>query len=142
MKNSLRCMPLNVYKQDTDKVSGVFINFSNHPSINWSDEQLDAVHALTKGAIVDVPFPQVCASADEIDISLLALECLTKIYSLHPTVVMCQGEFGLAFAVVRALKEMGIRVVYSCSERRTSEKVTGIGSVKTSEFVFVRFRDY
>ena len=133
---------MNVYKQDTDKVSGTFINFSNHPSNNWSDEQLDAVHTLTKGAIVDVPFPQVCASADEIDISLMALECLTKICSLHPTVVMCQGEFGLAFAVVRALKEMGIRVVYSCSERRTSEKATESGSVKTSEFVFVRFRDY
>lgn len=133
---------MNVYKQDMDKVSGPFINFSNHPSNNWSDEQLDAVHTLTKGAIVDVPFPQVRASANEIDISLLALECLTKICSLHPTVVMCQGEFGLTFAVVRALKEMGIRVVYSCSERRTSEEVTGSGSVKTSEFVFVRFRDY
>ena len=35
---------------------GVFVNFSNHPSLRWSDEQLK-VARQQYGEIIDVPFP-------------------------------------------------------------------------------------
>ena len=55
---------------------------------------------------------------------------------------MCQGEFGLTYQLVSLLKEKGIQVVYSCSERKTVEKKTENGTIKASEFCFVKFREY
>ena len=55
---------------------------------------------------------------------------------------MCQGEFGLTFWIVKLLKERGIRVIYSCSERRSEEKMVDVGTIKISEFRFVKFREY
>ena len=55
---------------------------------------------------------------------------------------MCQGEFGLTYQVVTLLKQKDIHTVYSCSERKTIEKKPDNGTVKTSEFCFVRFREY
>lgn len=101
-----------------------------------------AVHTLTEGDVIDVPFPHISASADETEIFAIAFDCADKLCSLHPAVVMCQGEFGITFIVVNLLKAKGIRVIYSCSERRTAEKKTENGLIKTSEFSFVRFREY
>lgn len=127
---------------NTDASAPVFINFSNHPACNWSDAQKNAAQALVDGTIIDVPFPQVSASADEAEIVELARSCVRTICDYSPGVVMCQGEFGLTYQIITLLKEQGIRVVYSCSERKTIEKKMDNGTVKTSEFCFVRFRDY
>ena len=132
-------------QMNTDAVNSnahIFINFSNHPSELWSDEQKNSARRLFGGQIVDIPFPQVSASADENALKDLALRCVEKLCSYQPAAVMCQGEFGLTFQIVTLLKEHGIRTVYSCSERKTVERKTDTGTVKTSEFCFVRFRDY
>lgn len=120
----------------------VFINFSNHPSDLWSDEQKNNARQLFGGQIMDIPFPRVSASANETELKDLALRCVEKLCSYHPAAVMCQGEFGLTYQIVTLLKERGIRTVYSCAERKTVERKTDNGTVKTSEFCFVRFRDY
>lgn len=121
----------------------VFINFSNHPSELWSDEQIKAADDIVPDCkIIDVPFPQVNGSADDNEINLIAEEYISKIISLCPSAVMCQGEFGVCWNVINALLKKGIRVVYSCSERRAVEKLTENGAEKTSVFRFVRFRDY
>lgn len=122
--------------------TNVFINFSNHPSSNWSKNQKNAVSDQYKAQIVDIAFPLVSASADEEEISVLAKECIETICSHNPKAVMCQGEFGLTYQVITLLKQKGILTVYSCSERKTIEKKTDSGTVKTSEFCFVRFREY
>ena len=119
-----------------------FINFSNHPSSSWSEEQKSAVREKYDSEIVDVSFPPVSASADESEIKEQTMKCVERICSYAPSAVMCQGEFGLTYQVVNMLKERGVCVVYSCSERRTVEKKTDSGTVKTSEFSFVRFREY
>lgn len=122
--------------------NNVFINFSNHPSSNWSEKQKKAVSDQYNAQIIDISFPPVSASADEEEISTMAKECVESICKHNPKAVMCQGEFGLTYQVITLLKQKGIRTVYSCSERKTIEKKTDSGSVKTSEFCFVRFREY
>lgn len=129
-----------IEKEKTE--NNVFINFSNHPSSNWSEKQKKAVSDQYNAQIVDIAFPQVSASADEEEISVLAKECVKTICGHNPQVVMCQGEFGLTYQVITLLKLKGIRIVYSCSERKTIEKKTDSGTIKTSEFCFVRFREY
>lgn len=123
-------------------MNAYFINFSNHPSSSWSEEQKSAVREKYDSEIVDVSFPHVNASADEVEIRDQASKCVERICGYASSAVMCQGEFGLTYHVVNMLKKRGIRVVYSCSERRTVEKKTDNGTVKTSEFCFVRFREY
>ena len=123
-------------------MNAYFINFTNHPSSSWSKEQIKAVREKYDSEIIDVSFPPVSASADESEIKEQAMKCDERICSYAPAAVMCQGEFGLTYHVVNMLKKRGTRVVYSCSERRTVEKKTDSGTVKTSEFCFVRFREY
>ena len=120
----------------------VFVNFSNHPSTAWSVEQLKGAAKLAQGGIVDICFPSVDSLKDEIYIEELALDYVKAICKYEPDVVMCQGEFGLTYHVVKLLKERCIHVVYTCSERITDETRTHDGTVKTSRFKFVRFRDY
>lgn len=123
-------------------MNAYFINFTNHPSSSWSKEQIKAVREKYDSEIIDLSFPPVSASADESEIKEQAMKCAEGICGYAPAAVMCQGEFGLTYHVVNMLKKRGTRVVYSCSERRTVEKKTDSGTVKTSEFCFVRFREY
>ena len=113
-----------------------FINFSNHPSINWSVEQLEK--ASENGEIVDIAFPEVDPDLDEEGIDKLAAEYVKKIMKYDIAVVMAQGEFTLCYAVVNKLKENNIRVIAACSQRITREE----GNKRISEFNFVRFREY
>lgn len=120
----------------------IFLNFSNHPSQYWTPAQRNAALALAPGEIVDLPFPAVSPQADEAEIRQLAQAAADQICQMAPQVVMCQGEFGVTFHVVRLLQARGIPVVYSCSQRRVVEQQTSTGTRKTAEFSFVRFRQY
>ena len=115
----------------------MFVNFSNHPSDLWTEEQTAAAHQF--GEIADLPFPAVPADMDEEGILAMATEQYARISELKPDVVMCQGEFTLCYAIVQRLKRKGIRVVAACSERMTIDKGNNI---RESVFVFARFRDY
>ncbi len=131
-----------ILKNDCNK-SNVFVNFSNHPSANWGEEQINAVNQLVTDAVIaDVPFPQVTGTADETEIAEISEKCVELIMAENPSAVMCQGEFGVCFDVIGKLKNRGVKVVYSCSERCTVEKITEKGAEKTSVFRFVRFREF
>lgn len=119
----------------------IFINFSNHPSANWSKEQV--TEALKYGEIIDIPFPEVDPGLDPDGISRLACEYTEKILEYKPAAVMCQGEMTLCFKVVEMLKSKGILVLAACSAREASYETLEDGSVvKTHKFRFVRFRSY
>lgn len=119
----------------------MFINCSNHNSMNWSRSQISA--AQKWGEIVDFPFPAVDAYADEEQVLNLAEETLAKLLEMKPDAVMCQGEFTLVYALVSKLKEQGITVLAACSQRKTVEEKKPDGSIeKTSIFEFVRYRYY
>lgn len=118
----------------------LFINFSNHPSCHWGDDQRTAAERY--GEISDLPFPAVDEQSSEEDISQLADRYVAAIKSMGEAgslTVHVMGEMTFTFAVVKRLKELGIRCVASTSERRTTYTADGI---KMSEFSFVRFREY
>lgn len=121
----------------------MFLNCSNHASNNWTKEQIDATKALGVDSICDYAFPSVPADADEKKVDEIAEQVCNEIVQMNPSVVMCQGEFTVTYALIHKLMAHGIKVVAACSERDTVEKVMEDGSVKKeSVYRFVRFREY
>lgn len=121
----------------------IFINLSNHPSQKWCQEQKNAVDKIVPDAqIMDYPFPSVDSSLNEDQVIKLSKQMVAEIVALKPAAVMCQGEFGLTFCLVTMLKRMGIKTVYGCSERKTTERQTENGTEKVVTFDFVKFREY
>lgn len=121
----------------TNSIKGLFINFSNHPSDTWTEEQITA--ALLYGdKIIDIPFPAVDPAMNESGLREIADKAAESILALKPAAVMCQGEFGLSFSVIQLLLNAGIPVLYACSERN----VYSNGNIKTVKFNFIQFRRF
>ena len=122
----------------------MLINLSNHPSPDWSKQQLAAAQAY--GKVIDLPFPDVDSSGDEEYIQTLCEEYLQKMDDIcrdgvcpaSTVTVHIMGEMTFTFAMVNALQKRGILCVASTTERVASEE----NGVKTSEFRFVQFREY
>ncbi len=126
----------------------MFINFTNHPSGAWSEEQLAA--ARQYGEIYDLPFPVVEPEATEEDIEAMAAAYFKVVRrmiqdaeqtgnSSLPHVVHIMGEMTLTFSVVSRLKQEGITCVASTTRREVSTLPDGS---KVSTFKFVRLRKY
>ena len=121
--------------------NSTFINFTNHASDRWGKAQMEAAEKY--GEIVDVPFPNVPATATENDIIRLSREMFEKIMSYNPNAVLCQGEFTLTYRIIQLLKEQGITAVSACSERKSIEEKKEDGTVhKSAVFKFIQFREY
>lgn len=126
--------------------SGLFLNLSNHPSSQWSNEQREAALALAGPAarIVDLPFPQVdprrtdLKYLDELIASLPVQEFALR-YRHAPKAAMVQGEHVLTVLLVARLLELGFRCYAATSERQTEVQPDGR---KVVTFRFVCFRPY
>lgn len=118
----------------------MFINHTNHSSQYWSDEQL--VAARQYGDIIDMPFPRIDPLASTKDIARLAQDYAGRIIVLHPTAVLCQGEFIYCHALVERLLAVGITVLAATSERVVEESYHDGVNEKTVNFRFVQFREY
>ena len=94
-----------------------FINFTNHPSAHWDSKQRESAEKY--GTIEDMAFPTVSPEMDEEELGNLADEMVKQIMAKEPAAVLCQGEFTLAYQVVRRLIEKGITVLAACSQRNT-----------------------
>lgn len=115
----------------------MLINLTNHPSENWSEEQLAEAHRY--GSIVDVPFPNIEPTFSSSVVNRLAENVVNYVMALGRNItVHVMGEMTFTYAVVSRLKELGIRCVASTTERTVKEE----GGKKISEFKFVQFRDY
>lgn len=124
----------------TDLANKLFLNLSNHPSAQWSAEQMQAAQAY--GEVVDMPFPQVSPYADEDENELLVDDYCHRILKLanhHHLTVHLMGEMTFCFSLVCRLQALGITCVASCSERQAEDVGDGI---KQSRFSFIRFRRY
>jgi len=120
---------------------GIFLNFSNHASANWSEQQRQAAEIY--GEIEDMPFPDIRAEASEEETGRLAEKYVRQIVEKQPDAVMCQGEYTFTFAVVSMLVRRGILCVAACSRRVAVEEIREDGSAKKqSVFVFEKFREY
>ncbi|MBE5864580.1 MAG: hypothetical protein E7292_00010 [Lachnospiraceae bacterium] len=128
----------------------MFINFSNHSSNMWCDEQMNA--ARSYGEICDVEFPDVSVTATEDDIIALATEQIDLLEkaaasvgkSLSQTTIMCQGEFSLTYAMVSRIKAKypECKMVCALSKRQVVEQQQGSTTVKNVLFDFCGFREY
>ena len=118
----------------------MLINFSNHPSENWGNKQLEA--AKVYGVIKDIPFPAVNPKASHEDILAMADIYVQEIQSIaenKPITVHVMGEMTFTYLVVNQLQDLGIECIASTSVR--DSEVTTEGK-KLSDFQFVRFRKY
>lgn len=119
----------------------MFVNLSNHPSVNWSDKQLAAAHEY--GEIVDMEFPPISVNSSMDDVMRMAKEYLHKLQEMKPDVIFCAGEFCMTFVLVDVLKKNGFHVINTYSGRETVEVKNPDGTTtKTSHFSFKFFRDY
>lgn len=119
----------------------MLINLTNHPSKSWHNEQLQAAEFY--GEIVDVPFPDVNPLFAEKQITDIADDLVNYVCELEPDAVLCQGEFSLAYAIIKRLTEKKITVLAACSARRVIEEMQENGDVKKiCIYNFVKFRKY
>lgn len=119
----------------------VFVNLSNHPSVDWSEEQKKA--ALAYGGIIDVPFPSVPSSCSDKVMQKLADKAVGAVgkaaYPAREVTVHVMGEMTLTYRIVNKLKARGIRCLASTSDRVANDLGNG---EKISQFHFVEFREY
>lgn len=118
----------------------MFINHTNHLSQYWSHAQLTA--ACEYGDILDLPFPSVDPQASSSEVLELAQEYTGRIIALHPSAVLCQGEFVYCHALVERLLAAGITVLAATSERVVEEFYHNGINEKRIDFQFVQFREY
>lgn len=127
-------------KLTTSTMPSLFVNLTNHPSTQWDEFQL--AEARKYGEIIDIPFPQVESTCGEAQIAQLAKEyekLIMQKSAKHTPIVHIMGEMTFTYALVRFLRNHGIRCLASTTERVAETLPSG---EKVSTFKFVRFRDY
>ena len=121
----------------------MLINLSNHPSLNWSKEQME--RAITQfGSIEDMAFPNVPPDATTEQVNELAKSFLEKILQTikntpSVTAVHLMGEMTFIVSLTRLLQQANIKVVCSTTERIVLAEIDG---KKTMQFQFCQFREY
>lgn len=118
----------------------MLINFSNHPLVTWSKEQIEATTEF--GEIIDIPFPAVKPEASHEEVKELADVYVDHILSLkkdEQIIVHIMGEMTFVYRVVSLLKEQGVTCIASTTERDAEMTTDGR---KISDFQFVKFRRY
>ena len=134
----------------------MFINYTNHPSENWSEKQKTA--AAQYGEIIDMPFPDISPKTTiEKMNELVKGECnriVETVENAEHSAVLCQGESVFTYMLVDALLKRrqgayrwqsglrSLKVLSAASERKVIEKKTGGVTQKISEFCFEGFREY
>ena len=118
-----------------------FINYTNHPSINWSEAQRQA--AQLYGDIIDMDFPEIEPHWAEEQVVSLACQQAEKIIAQKPVAVLVQGEFTFSYMLISLLLQADIKVLAACSQRCTESVINEKQeTIRRSVFKFVRFRQY
>lgn len=118
-----------------------FINYTNHPSANWSEAQRQA--AQIYGEIMDMDFPEIEPQWDEEQVASLACQQAEKIIAQKPVAVLVQGEFTFSYMLISLLLQADIKVLAACSQRCTESVINEKQeTIRRSIFKFVRFRQY
>jgi len=133
----------------------MLLNLSNHASANWSAAQIQAAKK-SFGEIRDVPFPAIAPNVDLNTIIALTQEYVHKCQAfIKPqatsneqpatsneppaSAIHVMGEMTFVYQFVKRATAAGLRCVASTTERIAVDHPDGS---KTSEFHFIRFRDY
>ena len=119
----------------------LFLNFTNHPYENWSDEQKKAAQKI--GEVKDLPFPTISPYLSADQIVELANSNIEKIVEMSPCCVLCQGESVFSALMAFILTSKNIKTVSAVSVRSALEYQDENGrTVKKSIFEFCGFREY
>ncbi len=116
----------------------MLLNFSNHPSNKWSDNQIEVACQLY-GSVTDWAFPQIEPQSTTQEVQQLAQNYCAQILELAPTAVHVMGEMTFTFALVHLLQTAGIVCIASTTNRNTIDNPDGS---KTLQFNFCQFRNY
>lgn len=123
----------------------MLINFTNHPSIHWSDRQIELAISCYS-SIIDYDFPAIDPEANSDALITIAHEYLIKIKSIlskntnnQSFAVHIMGESNFCFIMVTLLLRHNIPCVASTTRRNVFYAEDGS---KNSIFEFVQFRDY
>lgn len=120
----------------------MFLNITNHPSETWSSAQVAAAEKMG-GEIVDLAFPDVPPDASSEEVLLLGKQLISGAVEKKPLAVLVQGEFTLAFLVVRELQSLGFPCYAATTRRHSESKRLEEGATRVvSQFEFVQFRRY
>lgn len=123
----------------------MLINLSNHPFNKWSTTQQDtAIKQYSR--VVDLPFPTIDPNAEQGEVYDLAakyaskcMEMITEDERHSSYAIHVMGESCFCFAIISILKKSNVTCIASTTERIVR---TNADSSKTSEFAFVKFREY
>ena len=121
----------------------MLLNFSNHPSAEWSERQLKAAEKY--GGVLDYPFPAIDPMAETYEIGQLAETHEIKLRKILAnelqglSAIHIMGELTFCHALVNRLQRVGITCLASTTVRETVNSADGS---KTCRFGFVRFREY
>lgn len=130
-----------IREKESEQAPSVFLNYSNHPYLMWSQKQKDAAKQYAD-SFEELAFPAVSSSETHGEIEELAKNELEKILKYNPKFVMCQGEFTLTYRIVELLKRRGVTVLAACSERKVEDVMVDDVYSKQVVFEFVQFREY
>lgn len=121
------------------------INLSNHPSAKWSASQRNAARLVDGFELVDIAFPNVDPSLDEIGVEFLAISFVEKITEMRRSVphrvVHLMGESSFVAVLSQMLAACDIACCVSTTERKSVEAIQPDGTTKKEVvFSFVQFR--
>jgi hypothetical protein len=122
----------------------MLLNLSNHEAARWSAAQQQAVVERFDD-VHDLPFPSIDPNADLASVIALAqkyiAQCRDLLKSTDPlrSAIHVMGEMTFVYQFVKLAAAAGLRCVASTTERIAVNHPDG---AKTSEFRFLRFRNY
>ena len=99
----------------------MLLNLSNHPSVNWSPEQLNAAK-VQFGEVADLAFPHIDPTATSAEVKKIARSYATQIaHTKDIKAVHLMGEMTFVVAVANGLKRRGLPVFCSTTKRTVLE---------------------
>lgn len=122
----------------------MLLNFTNHPSKDWSDKQIKAAEK-EYGTVKDIEFPSIIPAASSNDVCKLAKEyvsiCINEIRNTSEinNAVHIMGESTFCFSLTAMLIKKGVKCIASTTERNT--KILDDGR-EIRVFEFIGFREY
>jgi CRISPR-associated DxTHG motif protein len=124
--------------------AGAFVNLSNHSVASWTEPQRLAAAALGHGEPVDLlgGMPLVDPEADEEQVEQLAASIAQRAREQGARGAHVATDFGLTWALVRALQKAGLPCYQATTKRVVEETQVAQGTEKRAIFSFVRWRRY
>lgn len=123
----------------------IFINYSNHPTSKWSEDQLNAAKEMAD-RVVDEPFPQINPEATEFDVVDLAKSEINRLFQTYSGydefVIHIAGEMTFVTYFVSQINKWWAANAICITSTTKRDVVENEDGSKTVKFGFVRFRQY